>query len=279
MNALDVTPLAENIGVQIRGLDLGQPLDDEKFGAIKALWMKHRVAVFRDQTLDDDALVRLAERFGPLFIHAQSSLLSSRRKEVMELSNLEDAERPTIYDLDWHTDQTYTPQPVFGTILYGLVVPREGGETHFADLIGAYASMSADLRRQIDGKCALYCAEPRPDARETPLNAQERARIRDCTHPLVRIHPYLGQKAVYLSPLHIATIGDLSARDSQRLIAELSAHATQPAHLYRHKWRVGDLVMWDNSAVMHRRTPFAPSEPRHLKRTGFYFPQELATPF
>jgi taurine dioxygenase len=279
MNALNVTQLGDGFVVRIRGLDLSQPLDDETFGEVRSLWIKHRVAVFPDQTLDDDALVGFAERFGPLFIHAQSSLLSSRRKEVMELSNLENAERPTLHDLDWHTDQTYTPQPVFGTILYGLVAPREGGETHFADLTGAYASMPADLAKRIDGVRAVYSAEPRPDARQTPLNAEERARIRDCTHPLVRTHPYSGRKAVYLSPLHIATVGDLSARKSQRLVAELTAHATQPAHLYRHKWRVGDLVMWDNSAVMHRRTPFAPTEPRHLKRTGFYFPDALATPF
>jgi len=84
--------------------------------------------------------------------------------------------------------------------------------------------------------------------------------------------------SVYLSPMHLKTIGDLSVQDSLRLIDELTAHATQPAHLYRHEWRVGDVVMWDNSAVMHRRTHFEPTEPRHLKRTGFYFPDADATP-
>ncbi len=276
---MDVTRLADEFAARIDGVDLSQPLDDDTFGEIKALWMAHRVVVFPGQTLDDDALVGFAQRFGPLFVHAQSSLLSSRRKEVMELSNLADAERPTIHDLGWHSDQTYTPQPVFGTILYGLVAPNEGGETLFADLTGAYASMPADLRARIDGVNAVYSAEPRPEVRQTPLNPEERARIRDCTHPLVRTHPYSKRKAVYLSPMHIATIGDLSAQDSRHLIDELCAHATQPAHLYQHKWTAGDVVMWDNAAVMHRRTPFAPTEPRHLKRTGFYFPDEFATPF
>lgn len=276
---METTQLADGFVVRIAGVDLSQPLDDDVFGEIKSLWMRRRVAVFPDQTLDDDALVGFAERFGPIFIHAQSSLLASRRKEVMELSNLEDAERPTTHDLGWHSDQTYTPRPVFGTILYGLVAPKKGGETLFADLTGAYASMPQDLRSRIDGVTAVYSAEPRPGVRQTPLNAQERARIRDCTHPLVRTHPYLNRKSVYLSPMHLKTIGDLSVQDSLRLIDALTAHATQPAHLYRHEWRVGDVVMWDNSAVMHRRAPFAPAEFRHLKRTGFYFPEKFATPF
>ncbi|NKB59689.1 MAG: hypothetical protein GKS00_25505 [Alphaproteobacteria bacterium] len=276
---MQTTPLTDGFAIKIEGVDLSRPMDAATFEAIKSLWMEHGVAVFPDQVLDDDALVAFAAQFGPLFVHAQSSLLSSKRKEVMELSNLEGAERRTVHDLDWHTDQTYTPQPVFGTMLYGLVAPREGGETHFADLAGAYASLPDALRTRIDGVKAVYSAEPRPTVRETPLTDAERARILDCAHPIVRTHPYLKRKAVYLSPLHLKTIGDLSEEESVALINELTAHATQPAHLYRHKWTVGDVVMWDNAQIMHRRTPFSPDEPRHLKRTGFYFPDEHAVPF
>jgi len=276
---MKVTALAGDFAVSIEGVDLSQPLGGKKLDEIKSLWMENGVVVFPGQRLDDDALVAFAEQFGPLFVHAQSSLLSSRRKEVMELSNLPDAERSTTYELDWHTDQTYTPKPVFGTILYGLVAPKVGGETHFANLAGAYETMPEALRVRIDGVTAVYSAEPRPEVRETPLTAEERARILDCAHPIVRTHPYLKRKAVYLSPLHLRTIGRLSPEDSRNLIAELTAHATQPAHLYRHIWSVGDLMMWDNTSVMHRRTPFPPDEPRHLKRTGFYLPDERATPF
>lgn len=276
---MEVKPLANGFAVSIRGIDLSQPLGEAAFDEIKSLWMQNGVAVFPDQKLDDDTLVAFAAQFGPLFVHAQSSLLSSRRKEVMELSNLPDAERRTTHELDWHTDQTYTPKPVFGTILYGLVAPTVGGETHFADLAGAYKSMPDALRARIDGVTAVYSAEPRPEVRETPLTIEERARIRDCAHPIVRTHPYLGRKAVYLSPLHLSTIGDLSMEASRNLIAELTTHATQPAHLYRHVWSAGDLVMWDNTSVMHRRTPFPPDEPRHLKRTGFYLPDADGTPF
>ncbi len=276
---MDVTPLADGFAVRITGVDLSEPLEDERFETIKALWMAHRIVVFPDQCLDDDALVAFAGRFGRLFVHAQTSLLSKKRKEVMELSNLPDAERKTTHDLGWHTDQSYTPMPVFGTMLNGLVAPTEGGETLIADLAGAYATLSDALRRQVEGATAVYSAEPRPEVRETPLNEAEKERIPDCTHPVVRTHPYLGRKALYLSPLHMKSVGGLSEADSLELIGELTEHATQPAYVYRHKWTVGDLVMWDNTSVMHRRTPFPADVPRHLKRAGFYLPDELATPF
>lgn len=276
---MQVTPLADGFAARITGIDLSRPLDDGQFAEIRSLWMEHRVVLFPDQKLDDDTLVAFAERFGRLFVHAQTSLLSKKRKEVMELSNLPEAERKTTHELDWHTDQTYTPQPVFGTMLYGLVAPTEGGQTLIADLAGAYASLPSALRDQVEGVTAVYSAEPRPKVRETPLNEDEKQRIPDCTHPLVRTHPYLDRKALYLSPLHMKTIGDLSEDDSLDLIHELTAHATQPGHVYRHTWTVGDLIMWDNTSVMHRRTPFPPEVPRHLKRAGFYLPEDRAVPF
>ena len=133
--------------------------------------------------------------------------------------------------------------------------------------------------RRVDGVTAVYSAEPRPKVRDTPLTNEERARILDCTHPLIRTHPHLKRKAVYLSPLHIKTIGGLSEAESLDLLRDLTDHATSDAHLYRHTWSVGDLVMWDNTSVMHSRTPMPAGEKRYLKRTGFYLPDELAVPF
>lgn len=277
---MQTSPLTDSFGIRIEGIDLSQPLSDAEFAQLRDLWMEHRVAVIADQNLDDDQLVAFTERFGPLFVHAQSSLLTTyKRKEVMELSNLDGVARPVEYELDWHSDQTYTPQPVFGTILFGIVAPKAGGQTLFCDLAGAYASLPDGLRRQIEGATAVYSAEPRPKVRETPLTEEEKARILDCTHPLIRTHPYLKRKAVYLSPLHIKTIGDLPEAESFELLKELTAHATSAAHVYRHTWSVGDLVMWDNTSVMHSRTPMPAGEKRYLKRTGFYLPDELAVPF
>ena len=276
---MDTTPLAEGFGIRISGVDLSQPLDDATFDEIRTLWMEHRVAVFPDQHLDEDSLVAFAGRFGRLFVHAQTSLLSSRRKEVMELSNLPDAERRTVHDLDWHTDQSYTPQPVFGTMLFGVVAPTEGGETLISDLAGAYESLPDALRAQVEGRTAVYSAEPRPKVRLTPLTEEERARIPDCTHPIVRTHPYLDRKALYLSPSHMAGIDDLSYEDSEAEVERLKAWASRPEFVYRHKWRVNDVVFWDNTSVMHRRDGFPPEQRRFLKRTGFYLPEEHGAPF
>ncbi len=277
---MQTTLLANGFAIRIEGVDLAQPLDDETFDAIRDLWMAHRVAVFPGQALDDDQLVTFTERFGPLFVHAQTSLLTTyKRKEVMELSNLDGVSQPVAKELGWHSDQTYTPQPVFGTILYGIVAPNEGGETLFADLAGAYTTLPEHLRHQVEDVTAIYSAEPRPKVRGMPLTEEERARILDCTHPLIRTHPYLQRKALYLSPLHIKTIADLPEDESLALLRELTEHATRQDHIYRHTWSVGDLVMWDNTSVMHSRTPMPQDEKRYLKRTGFYLPNELAVPF
>ena len=277
---MKTTQLANGFATQIEGVDLSMPLDTDTFETIRDLWMENRIVVFPQQKLDDDQLVAFTERFGPLFVHAQASLLTTyKRKEVMELSNLDGVARPVEYELDWHTDQTYTPQPVFATILYGIVAPKEGGQTLFSDLAGAYASMPDSMKEKVDGATAVYSAEPRPKVRETPLTEEEKARILDCAHPLIRTHPYLKRKALYLSPLHIKTIGDLSEEESFQFLNELTAHATRPEHVYRHTWSVGDVVMWDNTSVMHSRTPMPSGEKRYLKRTGFYLPDELAVPF
>ena len=277
---MKTTQLANGFTTQIEGVDLSMPLDTDTFETIRDLWLENRIVVFPQQKLDDDQLVAFTEHFGPLFVHAQASLLTTyKRKEVMELSNLDGVARPVENELDWHTDQTYTPQPVFATILYGIVAPKEGGQTLFSDLAGAYASMPDSMKEKVDGATAVYSAEPRPKVRETPLTEEEKARILDCAHPLIRTHPYLKRKALYLSPLHIKTIGDLSEDESFQLLKELSAHATRPEHVYRHTWSVGDVVMWDNTSVMHSRTPMPSGEKRYLKRTGFYLPDELAVPF
>lgn len=269
--------LASEFAVRIDGVDLSQPLDDATFADIRRLWMQYKVAVFPGQALDDDALLAFAGRFGPIFRHAQSTLHSAEHGAVMYASNSGEAGRVTG-ELAWHSDQSYTPKPVFGTVLYGIEIPTDGGETCFADLSAAYDALPDDLRRRVDSATAVYSAEKRSHRRRKPLTEDERKRIPDVTHPLVRTHPYLGRKALYLSPMHMKAIGDLPEAESEALLADLTRHATEQSRLYVHRWTPGDLIMWDNTSVMHRRNHFPPEQPRFHKRTGFYLPDELATP-
>jgi taurine dioxygenase len=272
------TVLASDFAVRFDGIDLSAPLDDAAFDRLRETWMQYKVAVFPDQELDDDTLLAFARRLGPPFIHVQAQLVSPDHKEVMYLTN-RGTESPVKGELTWHSDQSYTPTPVFGTVLYGVQVPDEGGETCFADLVAAYDNLPDALRRRVDGLNAVYSPVKAGHVRRAPLSAEQLKAIPDVSHPLVRTHPYLGTKALYLSPNHIKTIGDLSLAESEALLAELTAHATKPDRIYCHEWRVGDVIMWDNASVMHRRNDFSADKARFLKRTGFHFPEELRTPF
>ncbi len=272
------TILASDFAVRIDDLDLSEPLDDETFDTLRDLWMRYKVAVIPGQKLEDDSLLAFARRFGPLFVHVQSQLVSPDHKEVMYMTN-RGTKTPVKGELAWHSDQSYTPKPVFGTILYGIEIPDTGGETCFADLAAAYASLPDELRRRVDGLTAVYSPVKAGHNRRAKMTAEERAAVPDVPHPLVRTHPYLGTRALYLSPNHITTIGDLSLDASEALLRELVAHATRPPHVYCHEWSPGDLVMWDNASVMHRRNDFPADQARFMKRTGFHLPDELRVPF
>lgn len=270
--------LASDFAVRIDGVDLSRPLDDTGFAQIRDLWMRYKVAVFPGQTLDDESLLAIAGRFGPIFRHAQSSLHSPEHGAVMYASSRAKAGQ-VLGELAWHSDQSYTAKPVFGTILYGIEIPKEGGETCFADLAAAYDSLPEGLRQRVEGATAIYSAEKPSHKRRKALTEEERARIPDVAHPLVRTHPYLGRKALFLSPMHIKSIVGLPQDESEALLAALTAHATAPERVYVHRWTPGDLIMWDNTSVMHRRNRFPPEQPRFHKRTGFYLPDERAVPF
>ena len=275
---MQTTLMASDFAVRIEGIDLSEPLDDATFEALRELWMRYKVAVIPGQSLADGDLLAFTRRLGPLFVHVQSQLVSPDHEEVMYMRNRGTA-TPVKGELAWHSDQSYTPKPVFGTILYGVEVPDEGGETCFADLVAAYAGLPEELRHRVDGLTAVYSPVKAGHNRRAPMTAEERARIPDVSHPLVRTHPYRGTKALYLSPNHITRIGDMPPAESEALLQELVAHATRPENVYCHEWHAGDVIMWDNASVMHCRRDFSPDKPRFMKRTGFHLPDELRTPF
>jgi taurine dioxygenase len=279
--------LGPTLGVEITGIDLSEPLDDTSFAAIREAWLHHKVAVFPGQHLTEEALMRFGQRFGELEIHVRSTYHSRHNPEVMIVSNKQEDGRAigVLGDGEavWHIDQSYMPQPTFGTILFGEEIPREGGDTWFADLATAYDRLPSALRAQIEGKRGVNsvdrhnrrAAASRPDLQ---MSAEQLKRAPDSPHPLVRTHPLLGTRAIYYSPSHTAEVEGLSEADSQPLFAELLRHMTQPDLIYKHHWSVGDVVMWDNSATMHRRDPFPGHYSRLLKRVSFRYPPEHRIP-
>ena len=280
--ALDTLMLGKGFAVEILDVDLAV-IDDAALAQVRYLWMEHKVAIIRDQTLSDDALVSFTERMGPLFVHVRDQFRSLDRPEIMYISNLEEDGRPLGAlgngELHWHSDQTYTRQPVFGTMMYAIEVPSNGGDTWFGALSAAYDAMSAEMQAAVDGHRACYSIEKKSLERryETPQYQKDQAP--DQWHPMVRTHPYLDRKALYLSPGHMTRIGDLSFEDSEKEIARLSDWAAQDRFVYKHCWRKNDVVIWDNSSVMHRRDSFPPEQRRFMKRTGFHLPKERGVPF
>lgn len=280
--SLSTQMLGNGFAVEIIGIDLAN-IDDSTLDELRDLWMEHKVAIFRDQTLSDDELVSFTERMGPLFVHVRDQFRALDRPEIMYISNIEDDGRPLgalgSGDLHWHSDQTYTPRPVFGTMMYAVEVPSDGGDTWFGDLAAAYAEMPEDLRKIADGRKARFSIEKKSLKRRYETPQYQKDQMPDQWHPLVRTHPYLKRKALYLSPGHMTGVGDLSSEDSEAEVERLQDWASQPEFVYKHSWRKNDVVLWDNTSVMHRRDGFPVTQRRFMKRTGFYLPEELGVPF
>ena len=284
MQTRRLTPV---IGVEITGIDLSAPIPDPTFAAIREAWLHHKVAVFPGQRLTEDGLMRFGQRFGELEIHVRSTYHSRHHPEVMIVSNKKENGRAigVLGDGEavWHIDQSYMPRPTFGTILFGEEIPPQGGDTWFADLATAYDRLPASLQTKIEGKRGVNSVDRhnKRDAAGRPdlaMTAGQLKRAPDSPHPLVRRHPLLGSRAIYYSPSHTAEIEGLSDQASQALFHELLPYMTQPELIYKHHWSVGDVVMWDNTATMHRRDPFPGHYSRLLKRVSFRYPPEHRVP-
>lgn len=279
---MEIHELGKSFAVEMPGLDIGS-LSEKALTDFRDSFVRHKVVVLRDQVIDDQTLVDFTRRLGRPFVHVRDQYHADDHPEIMFVSNLEQDGRKLGSlgngDLRWHTDQSYTPRPVFGTLLYGVEIPEDGGATWFCDLAAAYAAMPANLRAEVDGETASYSGLKPESTQKAPLRPDQVARIPDQRHPLVRTHPYLGHKSLYISPNHIVQIGDKSLAETEAILERLVAWADQPDFTYRHDWQANDIVLWDNASVMHRRDGFPSEQRRFLKRTGFLFPEELGVPF
>jgi taurine dioxygenase len=277
----NVRRLAESFVGEVSGVDLAR-LDAAQIEAIKIAWLRHKVLVFHDQHLDEDQLVEFAETLGDVEIHLRQTRTAGRR-EVLLVSNIKEDGKPIgrlgNQELNWHMDQIFMAQPTAGTMLYAESVTPEGGDTWFCDLGAAYAALPPSLKARVEGRKAVHSAATADRRVGIQLTEEQRIKAPEIVHPLVRTHPLAGDKTLYFSMNHTARIDGMSEDDSLPLLEELRAHATQPRFVYAHRWRVGDLVLWDNAATMHRRDPFPDHYPRLMRRVGINFPADLREPF
>jgi taurine dioxygenase len=279
----EVRQIGPGFAAEIGGIRLSDSLSDAEIQELRQVWMENKVAILRGQDLSDDDLLGFTKRMGTLFTHVRSMFHSDTHPEIMYVSNLKVDGRALGAlgdgDLSWHTDQSYTARPCWGTLLYGIEVPQDGGNTYFADLQAAYERMPADMRAAVEGKRVIYSVQAAEVSKRSPISAEARARTPDVSQPLVRTHPCLGHKVIYASPNHYVRIEGMPQAESDVLFRRLKDWIGRDEFVYSHRWRVGDVVFWDNASVAHRRDAFPPTQRRFLKRTGFRLPDELAVPF
>lgn len=282
MSGLWIQPTAAALAADVHGVDLSQPVSDADFAAIAAAWNEHLVLRFSGQRLDDAMLMAFSARFGELdrvpiaaagSERTASGLAPEARDWVAVIANARKDGKPMgglgAYELVWHTDMSYNDLPPRASLLYALEVPPDGGNTGYLNMHAAYETLADELKRAIEGKRCIHDSS-RNSAGELRQGFQTTLDVRHtpgAVHPLVRQHPVTARKALFLGRRPGAYVHGLSVADSEALLDALWAHATQPRFTWYQKWRVGDLVLWDNRCVMHRRDAFDEGLRRLMHRT------------
>ncbi len=270
---LDIRSLSPALGAEVVGADLSRPLSDDAFARIKRAFLDHCVLVFRDQHLTPVQHIAFSQRFGDLHIHMLDQYLMEDHPEILVLSNVKQGGRAIgIEDAGryWHSDVTYEEVPPLGSLLYGVEVPPEGGDTLFASMYAAYEALDAATKRRIAGLRARhrYNIDKRRQRRgRIHVTDEQTAKLREVSHPVVRTHPESGRKALYVNPGFTIGIEGLTEIDGAALLAELFEHNDDARIQFRHVWRQRDLVFWDNRCVMHQATDYDPVHTRHMLRT------------
>ena len=269
---LELKPLAPALGAEILGVDLNAPMSDATFDAIYRAFLEHELLLFRDQRLDPPQHVAFARRFGPVDVHVMNQYQKDSLPELYCLSNLDENGRPNGRHPDkgtlvWHTDGSWRRVTGQATMLYAIEVPEVGGETWWACQYAAYDALSDEERRRYAGMRAIHSLDFSRSRRhpEDPMSAAQRAAAPPVEHPVIRTHPETGRKCVYLGD-HAESIVGLSFEESRPIIDALNAKAAQDPWIYRHRWRPGDFVVWDNRCLLHRATEYDPGTQRRVVR-------------
>ena len=264
--------------------DLSRPIDQAIFAEIEGIFHDNIVVFYRDQHLTNEQHIAFSRRFGELEIHIVKKYLLPGYPEILLVSNIKNdaGEHVGLADagFTWHSDTSYRKNPSRCSLLYAKEVPhRDGkplGDTVFANCILAYEALPEVVKRRLAGAKAIhrYSMRRRIDNSPRPkLTAAQLAETPDIAHPIVRTHPYTGRKALYVTAgecigIVLPNSEEMPEDEALDLIAELDAHCVRPEFCYRHSWRVGDLVMWDNASAMHLAIcDYALPERRLMQRT------------
>jgi len=276
MSTVTVIPSGKALAADVCGVNLSQPLNDTTFRTILDAWAEHLVLRFRGQHLTDPQLEAFSARLGVLDRapkYSSGTKVTVQSDYVTVISNVVADGKP-IGDLGngeaiWHTDMTYNELPPMACALYALEVPPSGGETGFANMYLAYETLPAPLKKRVE---TLQCKH---DASRNSAGGQRSGypivtdprEAPGAVHPMVCTHPVTGRNMLFLGRRRNAYIVGLPLEESESLLDEIWAHATNPALAWYQEWQVGDLILWDNRCTMHRRNEFDNDQRRIMHRT------------
>ncbi len=269
--ALQITPLSDRLGAEVTGIDLAQPLDADTRRRLYDAWIEHAVLVIRDQKLQPPQFAAAARIFGELL---EQQLKKFTLPEYPEVGTISSRDLPLVDGKlhvrgeNFHTDHSNFAAPPKATMLHAVALPKTGGDTQFVDVRAAFDDLPDERRQALAPLRSAHVYESSQSPRKmAALSAEERAAVPQTLQPLVIRHPESGRAALYLNTGRMEGVEGLPREAGFKLIDELYAHATQAKYEYRHRWRAGDVVIWDNRSVMHQaNADFDPNEYRFLYR-------------
>lgn len=269
-SSLKIRPLDAPIGAEVLGVDLATPLSEQERADVYDAFIAYQVLVFRDQKLTKRQQVAFTEQFGELERHTTRNRGDDDEPLVHVVSNLGDDGKPTgkVNSTLWHTDKSFRPLPSMATILHAVTLPPDGGDTCFADMYAAYRTLPDADRSRLDGLKAVHSWELSRENIGRKMSEEEKRDAPTNAWPIARRHPDSGRTCLFLG-MHASHIEGREVAESRKEIEALEAHGTQDRFVYRHNWRTGDLLMWDNRCLLHRADPNfdAALHPRVMHRT------------
>ena len=275
-DSLRIVPLASFVA-QLDGVNVPS-VDDAAFAAIHEAWLRYPILRLRGQTLDDAQLQAFSRRFGPLEYAPMGRITEEERAKaknphVATISNIVENGRPIgglgSAEAAWHTDMSYIEQPPTASLLYAVEVPKEGGDTHYCDMVAAWQALPPELAARARTLRLKHDAahDSVGKLRRGHVDAVNPRQAPGAEHPLLRQHPQNGTEALFLGRRQDAYVMGLPLADSEALLDEIWRHVALPGSTWTQQWQPGDLVIWDNRSVMHRRAAFDPNERRLMRRT------------
>jgi taurine dioxygenase len=253
---MEIRPMTDHTGAEVRGIDLARPITPEARAALAGAFVEHSVLVIREQSLGPRQVLEAVALFGQVFQQHNTRFAIPECPQIHYLSNEDRFPDGTRYipGEGWHTDHSNDARPPKATVLHAVALPDRGGDTQFANMAAAYAALPAALQDRIAGLVAIHVYQSSHSTRKLmALSDANKERVPNAVlHPVVRTHPETGRRSIYINPIRIEGILGMDHKEALPLLHELLAHATAERFQYRHRWTPGDLVIWDNRCLLHK---------------------------